>query len=77
MHYFYKNSLMTDVMATCGLLSGSINGTSSCYISNHGAGLPFKGTVTLTAYDHFGDGKGVVVAEKSVSLAEGPGAVEW
>ena len=68
---------MTDVMATCGDLTGSKNGTSTCYISNHGAGTPFKGTVTLTGYDHFGNGTGVVITSQSFSLAEGPGVLEW
>ena len=30
LHYFYKNSLMKDVMATCGDLARSKNGTSAC-----------------------------------------------
>lgn len=68
---------MTDVMATCGDYVGSKNGTSACYISNHGAGLTFTGTVTLTAYDNFGTGVGVVVTKKRVELPEGPGVVQW
>ena len=77
LHYFYKSSLMTDVMASCGELSYSKNGTSTCFVSNHRAGLPFHGTVTLTAYDHFGDGAGAVVVNKTMAMAEGPGALEW
>lgn len=68
---------MTDVMATCGDLSRSQNGTSACYVSNHGAGVTFEGTVTLTAYDHFGTGAGVVVMQKPLAMAAGPGALEW
>jgi hypothetical protein len=68
---------MTDVMSTCGHLAGSKNGTSVCYISNHAAGLKSKGTATLTAYDHFGNGTGVVVTKRLFALAEGPGTVEW
>ena len=82
LHYFYKSSLMKDVMATCGEHARSRNGTSACYVSNHGAGIPFTGTVPLTAYDHFGSGKAVgggkvVVASKPVVMAAGPGALEW
>jgi beta-mannosidase len=80
LHYFYKNSLMRDVMATCGKHSRpSANGTASwaCYVSNHGAGVTFSGTVTLTAYDHFGTGSGVVVASKQMEMSAGPGAIEW
>ena len=80
LHYFYAASLMRDVMATCGELSGPFpnpNETKACYISNHRAGLPFAGTVTLTEYDHFGSGAGSVVVEKTFGLGEGPGVVEW
>ena len=61
----------------CGDLSRSQNGTSACYVSNHGAGVTFEGTVTLTAYDHFGTGAGVVVMQKPLAMAAGPGALEW
>lgn len=64
-------------MATCGDQSRSRNGTSACFISNHGAGTTFSGTVTLTAYDHFGTGAGVVVVSKPVTMPAGPGALEW
>ena len=77
LHYFYKRSLMRDVMATCGEHSPPKNGTSACYISNHGAGTTFNGTVTLTAYDHFGTGAGVSVLTKHVEMAAGPGTIEW
>ena len=77
LHYFYRRSLMRDVMATCGDLSGSRNGTSACYVSNHAAGLPFSGQVTLAAYDHFGDGTAQVLLRKTVALEAGPGAITW
>eukprot|EP00038_Savillea_parva_P004143 m.134586 g.134586 ORF g.134586 m.134586 type:complete len:1103 (-) comp11390_c0_seq3:144-3452(-) len=70
LHYFYKQALMTDVMATCGA-------NNQCYLSNHRASRPFSGTVTLTAYDHFGNGTGRVVYHEAMSLPEGPGAVGW
>jgi beta-mannosidase len=76
-HYFYKSSLMRDVMATCGDHSRTKNGTSACFVSNHGAGTTFSGTVTLTAYDHFGTGAGAVVVSKPVEMLAGPGALEW
>lgn len=77
LHYFYKSSLMVDVMSTCGNRAGVQNGSSVCYISNHRAGMGFEGTVTLTSYDHFGDGAGVVVAHKEFVLPAGPGVIQW
>ena len=71
-------NLASIVPATaCGDLAGSKNGTNVCYVSNHRAGSKFAGSVTLTAYDHFGDGTGAVVVERPVSLPAGPGALEW
>ena len=58
--------------ATCGDLAGSKDGTSACYVSNHGAGTAFSGTVSLTAYEHFGSGAGVVVVSRPVAMAAGP-----
>ena len=68
---------MTDVMATCGDLAGSKNGTNESYISNYRVSSKFMGTVTLTAYDHFGNGAGVVVTKTPFALPEGPGMLEW
>ena len=82
LHYFYKQSLMTDVMATCGV-SANIHGRpqaadeNQCFISNHRASRPFNGTVTLTSYSHFGDGTAKIFLHKDVALPEGPGAIEW
>lgn len=81
-HYFYKASLMADVMATCGA-TANIHGhpttpdQNQCYLSNHRASRPFNGTVTLTTYDHFGDGTAKILLEKAMALPEGPGAIEW
>ena len=75
-HYFYKRSLMTDVMATCGALYRE-PAQQRCYLSNHRASRPFRGTVTLTAYDHFGDGSGVVLMAQEMALPQGPGAIAW
>jgi hypothetical protein len=69
-HYFYKRSLMTDVMATCGA-------EGQCYVSNHRASRAFSGTVTLMSYDHFGDGKGAPHFAAKMAMAPGPGALEW
>jgi hypothetical protein len=74
-HYFYKRSLMTDVMATCGVLSKG--GKPQCYLSNHRASRPFAGTVTLTTYDHFGNGAGKQLLHTNMSLPQGPGAIAW
>ena len=83
-HYAYKRSLMTDVMATCGTQAFNRHtnpptpgGQPLCYLSNHRAGRAFSGTVTLTAYDHFGDGEGRTFLERKISLPEGPGTIEW
>jgi hypothetical protein len=75
-HYFYKRSLMTDVMATCGALYRE-PAQQRCYLSNHRASRPFRGTVTLTAYDHFGDGSGEVLMAQEMALPQGPGAIAW
>ena len=84
LHYFFKRSLMADVMATCGTQAKNRHtnpptpgGQSLCYISNHRASRTFAGTVTLTAYDLAGDGTGRRILERSVSLPTGPGAIEW
>jgi beta-mannosidase len=68
---------MQDVMATCGVQSRSENGTNACFVSNHGAGTTFAGTVTLTAYSHFGTGAGAVVHLQPLDMVAGPGALEW
>ena len=83
LHYFYKRSLMTDVMATCGVTAPQHHpvfkrgGQDVCYVSNHRASRPFNGTVTLTAFDHFGDGSGDVLFHRIVELPPGPGAIAW
>eukprot|EP00039_Didymoeca_costata_P021562 m.2498 g.2498 ORF g.2498 m.2498 type:complete len:975 (-) comp2531_c0_seq1:113-3037(-) len=82
LHYFYKQSLMTDVMATCGAPAKQrgqkiVPNITQCFVSNHRPSRMFNGTVTLTSYEHFGDGTGKVIFEKQMSLAEGPGPVEW
>ena len=76
LHYFFKRSLMTDVMATCGSRYHH-PGQSLCYLSNHRASRPFNGTVTLTAYDHFGNGSGKVLLHQRMTLPHGPGAIAW
>lgn len=55
-------------MATCGDDETLHNGTNACYLSNHGAGTKFAGTVTLTEYDHFGNGTGVIVTQEKFAL---------
>ena len=82
LHYFYKASLMTDVMATCGE-TANVHGhptapdQNNCYLSNHRASRPFNGSVTLTSFDHFGDGTAKVILHKQMALPKGPGAIEW
>jgi len=70
LHYFFKHSLMADVMATCG-------SQDQCWIKNDRASLPFKGTVTLTAYDYFGDGSSKVVLHQRIALPPGPGVMTY
>jgi hypothetical protein len=82
LHYFYKASLMTDVMATCGA-TANMHGRpaapdqNQCYLSNHRPSRAFSGTVTLTSFDHFGDGTGKVLLQHAAALPQGPGAIEW
>ena len=76
LHYFYRRSLMTDVMATCGTLYKG-RGEPLCYLSNHRASRPFKGRVALTAYSHFGDGSGEVLLQRTMELPQGPGAIAF
>jgi hypothetical protein len=66
--YWYKKSIYSDVMASCGA-----GGT--CFVKND-MPLAFQGTVTITSYA-FASGKSTVLATKSVSLAAGPGVTEW
>jgi len=82
LHYFYKASLMQDVMATCGATADmhgypTAPAQNQCYMSNHRASRPFNGTVTLISYDHFGDGSGKVVLHQQMALPAGPGAIRW
>ena len=82
LHYFYKASLMADVMATCGA-TANVHGSpvppaqNQCYLSNHRASRAFNGTVTLSAYDHFGTGAATVLLHQRMALPEGPGAIVW
>jgi beta-mannosidase len=82
LHYFYKQSLMTDVMATCGSTANphghpTAPDENQCYLSNMRASRSFSGTVTLTSYDHFGDGTAEVLLHRQVELPAGPGGIYW
>ena len=81
LHYEYKRSLMTDVMATCGIATKGLHRPQpdgqACYVSNHRASRAWAGTVTLVEYDHFGDGGGTVLYHERMSLPAGPGAIAW
>lgn len=69
MHYFYKSSLMQDVMATCGL---KYHGHDEwvCYIKNDGV-KAFAGKVTLLGYSLLGDGTPTTVLEQDVNMQPG------
>ena len=70
MHYFYKTSLMTDVMATCGLKYHSSKGEWICYLKNDGV-KDFAGTVTLLAYSYMGNGTATTLYHEDVNVQAG------
>jgi beta-mannosidase len=69
LHYLYRRSIYTDVVATCG-------GDGTCYIKNDRAGTPFRGTVTLEALS-FADGTLATVHVERSSLAAGAGVSHY
>ena len=69
LHYLYRRSIYTDVVATCGA-----DGT--CYVKNDRAGKPFRGTVTLEALS-FADGTVATVHVEQSSLAAGAGVSHY
>jgi hypothetical protein len=68
LHYWYKQSIFADVMATCG--SGG-----NCYVIND-ATTPFAGTVTIATVD-LTSGKPTVIKSFPVNLAAGAGTIEY
>ena len=69
MHYLYKRSIFTDVVAACG-------GDGTCYVKNDRAGRPFNGTVTLESLA-FADGAVSTVHTEEVSLGPGAGVSRY
>jgi hypothetical protein len=67
LHYFYRRSLLADVMAACGAA-----GANNCYIKNDAAGERFDGTVVVRALA-FATGAVRTLATVDVALAEGAG----
>ena len=47
LHYFYRRSLLADVMAACGAA-----GANNCYVKNDAAGAPLGGAVHTHAHAH-------------------------
>merc|ERR1712070_76478 len=68
LHYWYRNSLFADVMATCGQ-------DGQCYIRNDSP-WAFEGKLTLRSTS-FADAKVSVLHERSLSLPAGAGVVQW
>lgn len=69
LHYLYKRSIFTDVVATCG-------GDGTCYVKNDRAGKSFRGTVTLESLA-FVDGALTTVHVERPSLAAGAGVSHY
>ena len=67
LHYFYRRSLLADVMAACGAA-----GADNCYVKNDAAGERFDGTVVVRALA-FTTGAVRTLATVDVALAEGAG----
>ena len=67
LHYFYRRSLLADVMAACGAA-----GADNCYVKNDAAGERFDGTVVVRALA-FATGAVRTLATVDVALAEGAG----
>lgn len=69
LHYWYRDSLFADVIATCGVWG-------LCYVRNDGP-LPFTGRVRLLAVDMLSSAAPTEAASIDISLAAGPGSVHW
>ncbi len=68
LHYFLRNALYADVIATCGT-------DANCFVKNDGV-QAFTGTVTISAVN-LASGKLTTALTKSVSLAAGAGVTQW
>lgn len=68
LHHWYRNSLMADVMATCGQ-------DGQCYIRNDSP-WAFQGKLTLRS-TRFADAKVSVLLERSLSLPAGAGVLQF
>ena len=65
LHYFYRRSVLADVMATCGT-------DGLCYVKNDRAGESFDGTVVIRALE-FATGLTRVLTTQRVTLSAGAG----
>merc|ERR1711935_658414 len=70
LQYWYRSSIYTDVMATCG---GSPT-APQCYVNND-LPIPFEGSVTISSID-FATGKESVVKEMQLDMAAGVGVTQ-
>ena len=68
LHYLYRRSIFSDVMASCGA-------GGSCYVKNDKAGEPFDGTVHVSALE-FSTGKMTTLHDYAASLPVGAGVSE-
>ena len=68
LHYFYKNSIYTDVTVACG-------GDGQCYLKNDSP-FPFTGTVVVKAVA-FSNSNSIGVYNASVSMAAGAGVTHF
>ena len=74
LHYFYRRSLLADVMAACGAAGADkgVESADNCYVKNDAAGARFDGTVVVRALA-FATGAVRTLASVDVALAEGAG----
>lgn len=68
LHYWYKNSIFQDVMATCGQ-------DGVCYVKNDSP-VPFAGALVLNS-TRFQTGSVMTLYKMPVVLPAGPGTTKW
>jgi len=72
LHYWYKKTIYSDVMATCGTERG---GNLLCYVNNN-APLPFKGTVSISQIS-FADSSEKVLKTVALDMPAGVGVTKF
>jgi len=75
LHYWYKQSIYSDVFATCGNNDKGAGGTVACYVKNDSP-LPFKGSVEVSTIN-FSTGKIQEAQTLSLDMPAGAGVMQW